>query len=239
MEEIKDKIVARRKALGMTQEQLAQKLGVSAKVVSKWETGRSLPDTAFLFDLCTSLQIAPEELLACTRTIEEENTAEHSIDRGENMTGIHRADRDIRVRRVSPFIYANTIYVLSLPLAAILFGAGIYLIMMDWYGDNIVLSVVLMVIGIVALFGGIAGFSILRTKASERSSLNMDKKNAFHLAVYTYILICIAALIVVRNVLLKDYEGQDQVLFSGLVIGVFILLTLVFAGFLVWNKRRK
>lgn len=89
MEEIKDKIVARRKALGMTQEQLAQKLGVSAKVVSKWETGRSLPDTAFLFDLCTSLQIAPEELLACTRTIEEENTAEHSIDRGENMTGIH------------------------------------------------------------------------------------------------------------------------------------------------------
>ena len=42
MEEIKDKIVARRKALGMTQEQLAQKLGVSAKVVSKWETGVSL-----------------------------------------------------------------------------------------------------------------------------------------------------------------------------------------------------
>ena len=155
------------------------------------------------------------------------------------MTGIHRADRDIRVRRVSPFIYANTIYVLSLPLAAILFGTGIYLFMMDWYGDNIVLSVVLMVIGIVALFGGIAGFSILRTKASERSSLNMDKKNAFHLAVYTYILICIAALIVVRNVLLKDYEGQDQVWFSGLVIGVFILLTLVFAGFLGWNKRRK
>lgn len=52
-------------------------------------------------------------------------------------------------------------------------------------------------------------------------------------------MICIAALIVGRNVLLKDYEGQDQVLFSGLVIGVFILLTLVFAGFLVWNKRRK
>ena len=43
MDENKDKIVSRRKALGMTQEQLAKKLGVSAKVVSKWETGRSLP----------------------------------------------------------------------------------------------------------------------------------------------------------------------------------------------------
>ena len=43
MDEIKDKIASRRKALGMTQEQLAKKLGVSAKVVSKWETGRSLP----------------------------------------------------------------------------------------------------------------------------------------------------------------------------------------------------
>ena len=42
MDENKDKIVSRRKALGMTQEQLAKKLGVSAKVVSKWETGRSL-----------------------------------------------------------------------------------------------------------------------------------------------------------------------------------------------------
>ena len=43
MTEMKDVIAARRRALGFTQEQLAQKIGVSAKVVSKWETGRSLP----------------------------------------------------------------------------------------------------------------------------------------------------------------------------------------------------
>ena len=39
----------------MTQEQLAEKIGVSAKVVSKWETGRSLPDTSFLLPLCDAL----------------------------------------------------------------------------------------------------------------------------------------------------------------------------------------
>lgn len=68
MTEMKDVIAARRRALGFTQEQLAQKMGVSAKVVSKWETGRSLPDTSFLPALCTALNIAPQELLFPDRT---------------------------------------------------------------------------------------------------------------------------------------------------------------------------
>lgn len=39
---LSDNIAARRRALGMTQEQLAVKLGISAPAVSKWETGVSL-----------------------------------------------------------------------------------------------------------------------------------------------------------------------------------------------------
>lgn len=38
---MKDLIVKRRKELGMTQQQLAEKLNISDKVVSKWETGVS------------------------------------------------------------------------------------------------------------------------------------------------------------------------------------------------------
>ena len=55
MPEMKEIISSRRKERNMTQEQLAEKIGVSAKVVSKWETGRSLPDTSFLLPLCDAL----------------------------------------------------------------------------------------------------------------------------------------------------------------------------------------
>lgn len=60
---MKDIIATRRKELGYTQQQLAEKLNVSDKVVSKWETGRSLPDTSMLRDLAEVLEISVSELL--------------------------------------------------------------------------------------------------------------------------------------------------------------------------------
>lgn len=48
---MKDIISRRRKELGMTQQELADKLFISDKVVSKWETGKSIPDTTILIDL--------------------------------------------------------------------------------------------------------------------------------------------------------------------------------------------
>lgn len=45
---MKDIIAKRRKELGLTQQQLAEKLNISDKVISKWETGKSLPDTAIV-----------------------------------------------------------------------------------------------------------------------------------------------------------------------------------------------
>ena len=60
---MKDIISNRRKELGLTQQQLAEKLNVSDKVVSKWETGRSLPDTSVLVPLSEALQIPLNELM--------------------------------------------------------------------------------------------------------------------------------------------------------------------------------
>lgn len=57
-------IAERRKGLELTQKQLAEKLNVSDKAVSKWETGRSMPDNAILFDLCKVLEINVNELLS-------------------------------------------------------------------------------------------------------------------------------------------------------------------------------
>lgn len=57
----------------MTQEFVAETLGVSRQSVSKWENGSSDPNTSNLIALAKLYQISPEELLECaTRTPEED-----------------------------------------------------------------------------------------------------------------------------------------------------------------------
>ena len=57
-------IASKRKSLGMTQKQLAEKLGMSDKSVSKWERGVCLPDVSVYKELCSILGISLNEFLA-------------------------------------------------------------------------------------------------------------------------------------------------------------------------------
>jgi transcriptional regulator with XRE-family HTH domain/DNA-directed RNA polymerase subunit RPC12/RpoP len=57
-------IAQRRKATGLTQAQLAEKLGITDRAVSKWETGKALPDTSLMLDLCHILEITVNDLLS-------------------------------------------------------------------------------------------------------------------------------------------------------------------------------
>ena len=57
-------ITARRKALGLTQKELAERLTVSDKAVSKWETGAGYPEVTMLPLLAATLGITVDELLA-------------------------------------------------------------------------------------------------------------------------------------------------------------------------------
>lgn len=57
------RIAVRRKKMGMTQEELAVKMGVSAQAVSKWENDASCPDISLLPRLCRILGITSDELL--------------------------------------------------------------------------------------------------------------------------------------------------------------------------------
>lgn len=63
METIGNRITKYRKSKGMTQEALAEKLGVSSQAVSKWETDTSCPDITMLPKLCAALGITTDELL--------------------------------------------------------------------------------------------------------------------------------------------------------------------------------
>ena len=57
-------ISERRKAKGWTQSQLAEKLDITDKAISKWETGRSMPDLSLFMPLCTLLDVTLNELFA-------------------------------------------------------------------------------------------------------------------------------------------------------------------------------
>lgn len=57
-------IAGKRKALGMTQVQVAKKLGMSDKSVSKWERGICLPDVSVYMELCEILGISLNEFIA-------------------------------------------------------------------------------------------------------------------------------------------------------------------------------
>lgn len=58
-----------RKEKNLTQLQLAEKLNISNRAVSKWETGKSCPDVSIMMELCDILGINVNELLSGERII--------------------------------------------------------------------------------------------------------------------------------------------------------------------------
>ncbi len=57
-------IAESRKKVGFTQAELAEKLSITDRAVSKWETGKSLPDSSIMLELCKELKISVNELLS-------------------------------------------------------------------------------------------------------------------------------------------------------------------------------
>ena len=71
LNKISNFIKTKRKELGLTQEELAQKLFVTEKAISRWETGRGTPDISLLIPLAKILKVNVSELLNGENDIEE------------------------------------------------------------------------------------------------------------------------------------------------------------------------
>lgn len=65
-------IATERKTQGFTQRQLADRLGISDKTVSKWETGKGLPEVSLMIPLCETLHITVNDLLSGERVSESD-----------------------------------------------------------------------------------------------------------------------------------------------------------------------
>ena len=66
-------ISKKRREKNLTQEQLAEKLGVSNKTISKWENGKCMPDYSIIEQLCKELSVTLSELM------DGEDAAEDSV----------------------------------------------------------------------------------------------------------------------------------------------------------------
>ena len=67
-----------RKKAGLTQMQLAEKLGITDKAISKWERGLTMPDTSIMLELCDILGISVNELLSGEKIHMEHNDQKNS-----------------------------------------------------------------------------------------------------------------------------------------------------------------
>ena len=70
-----------REARGISQVQLAEKLGISNNRVSNWEQGLNRPDADILADICRALEVSPSELLDVRLSSDEPNEKELEVMR--------------------------------------------------------------------------------------------------------------------------------------------------------------
>jgi len=61
-----------RKKVNLTQMQLAEKLGITDKAISKWERGMAMPDSSIMLELCDILNISVNDLL-CGEVVTMDN----------------------------------------------------------------------------------------------------------------------------------------------------------------------
>ncbi len=109
-----------RKEKSLTQEQLAEKLGVTSKSISRWENGNTMPDYSLLKDLCSELNISVNELLSGEKIKENDymNKSE------ENLINLRKQiDKRKKVLHVITYVFAAIIiiaFVLNIVLNRIL-----------------------------------------------------------------------------------------------------------------------
>lgn len=85
-----------RKKKKLTQAQLAEKLNITDRAVSKWETGKSMPDSSIMLDLCEKLGITVNELLSG----EEIDMANFEKKADENLITLKRKDENNMAKNV-------------------------------------------------------------------------------------------------------------------------------------------
>ena len=135
-------ILRKRKEKNLTQEQLAEKLGVSNKTISKWETGKCMPDYSIVRSLCEELGITIGELM------DGEETEEKSVRIYDDVQIIDLLRRTQELEKQKTVLYGILLMVRGFALQALsntIGGSGVK----DFFSGFLLgLSIVEMLVGI-------------------------------------------------------------------------------------------
>ena len=116
-EKIGSFIAENRKAKGITQIEFAEKLGVSNKSVSRWETGKNMPDVSLFLSICDVLDISVNELL-----IGEHITTQESKKADEILVEtIKASNKKLKSAQIVIYILTvlvNALFMIGVPLTA-------------------------------------------------------------------------------------------------------------------------
>jgi len=103
----------KRKEKNLTQEQLAEKLGVSNKTISKWETGKCMQDYVIVESLCAELEITIAELMDGE---EAEGKSVRTYDDGQMMDLLRRTQE---LEKQKKQLYGIILIVMGIALQAL------------------------------------------------------------------------------------------------------------------------
>ena len=106
-------IAQKRKEKNLTQEQLAERLGVSNKTVSKWETGKCMPDYSVVKNLCEELEISVAELM------DGECAEERSVRAYDDEQIMDLLKRTQELEKQKNLLYGILLIVMGLALQAL------------------------------------------------------------------------------------------------------------------------
>jgi len=91
-----------RKSLGMTQEALADRLGITFQAVSKWETGQTVPDTLLLTSLAKALAVSVDKLMGYSAFMEDMSYYEDDYQKDEYFWGVRPSAMCLKVVELLP-----------------------------------------------------------------------------------------------------------------------------------------
>ena len=132
-----------RKKNNMTQMQLAEKLSITDRAVSKWETGKSMPDSSIMLELCDVLKISVNDLL-CGEVVTVDNYNERLQENLlEALEQKQRADKRLLTSEIFIGLLVTAIFLSLTAIAA-------YVPMADW------MRIVLIIIGLIPFIIGVA-----------------------------------------------------------------------------------
>ena len=115
-----------RRNVGLTQMQLAEKLGITDKAISKWERGLSMPDTAIMLELCDILCISVNELLSGEKISMENNNQKNEQLMLEMAKELEKKNKTIWISMWAIMIVSMTALFAGILAAAFLMPEGVW-----------------------------------------------------------------------------------------------------------------